>query len=66
MIWSTPDLFKNGNISNEYLLSLDKNFKTGFKLLADEKPEDAINDWISDVTNKKINKLYGSNSWVIY
>ena len=59
MIWTTEDYFRNGGIRNDYLLALDKSFKTGFKLLADEKPEEAINDWISNVTNNKINKLYG-------
>ena len=57
MIWTTKDFIKK--INNNYLVSLDTNYRTGLKLLENENPEEAINNWISNVTNNKINKLYG-------
>ena len=43
------------------MVSLDEKYKTGFSFLEDEEPEKAVNDWISEVTNNKIKKLYGEN-----
>ena len=58
-LWTTEELFSK--INGTYLLSLDEKYKTGFSFLEEEEPEKAVNDWISDVTNKKIKKLYGND-----
>jgi len=55
-LWTTKELFSA--INDTYLQSLDEKYKTGFSFLEDQEPEKAVNEWISDVTNKKINKLY--------
>ena len=60
MIWTTEEFYDK--VNNNYLLSLDENYKTGFKILGDESPEDEINNWISNVTNNKINQLYGTKT----
>ena len=46
-------------INDTYLEALDTKYKTGFSFLEDVEPEKAVNEWISEVTNKKINKLFG-------
>jgi len=55
-VWTTKEFFSR--LNNTYLQALDKNYKTGFSFLEDEEPEKAVNEWISKVTNRKINKLY--------
>ena len=64
MIWTTEELYSK--INDTYLLSLDRNYKTGFSFLEKENPEKAINDWISETTNNKINKLYGKELFMAY
>ena len=59
-LWTTKELFSA--INDTYLQSLDEKYKTGFSFLQDQEPEKAVNEWISDVTNKKINKLYGNEN----
>jgi serine protease inhibitor len=56
MVWTTKDLF--AEINDTYLESLDTMYKTGFSFLEDEEPEKAVNQWVSEVTNNKIKKLY--------
>jgi len=55
-IWTTKDLYSK--VNDTYLEKLDRSYKTGFSFLEDEEPERAVNNWISEVTNKKIDKLY--------
>jgi len=55
-VWTSKDLF--AEINDTYLEALDTKYKTGFSFLEDVEPEKAVNEWISEVTNKKINKLF--------
>lgn len=55
-LWTTEELFTK--INDTYLLSLDEKYKTGFSFLEEVEPEKAVNEWIADVTNNKIKKLY--------
>lgn len=50
-------MFKRVNTT--YLQQLDKSYKTGFSFIEEEEPEKSVNEWISEVTNNKIEKLYG-------
>ena len=46
-------------MKNDYLTTIDENYRTSLKVLEKENPEDEVNSWISDATNGKIDKLYG-------